>query len=266
MGITINRFLITTLSLLFSLSLSNAQSLAASLQSYKKSYDIKISDIPAKNISGVTFHPLSKTLYVIDNHDPAIYEITLLGNLIRTISLTDFEDTEGIAYQSDNYFFIVEERKANCVRIKIPESNPCNVSRKRAAVINIADNWENNGLEGVAYVAVTRSLYLVKESHPSRLYKVSLDTDNNPKSIQKNKPFNIEGIKGDAAGISVLSDGNFLIVNQEKDRLIGYDPKGNVLSELDLDMDDPEGVTINPENNTIYVVGEPNKLYVFARH
>ena len=252
--------------LFLAVSLSTAQSPAATLHVYKKSYGTKISDIPAKNISGITFHPLSKTLYVIDNHNPAVYEITLLGNVIRAISLNGFEDTEGIAYQSDNFFFVVEERRANCLRITIPASSPCTISREEATIIRIADNWENNGLEGVAYNTVTRSLYLVKESHPPQLYTVPLDSNNNPKAILKNMPFNIEEVKGDAAGIFVFPDGNVLIVNQEKDRLVGYDQHGTVLSELDLDMDDPEGVTVNLEDNTIYVVGEPKKLFVFSQH
>ncbi len=265
MAIIRKLFFFTILSFIFTVFSSVAKSPAESLAIYEKIYKTTISDIPVKNISGITFHPVSKTLYVIDNNNPTIYEISLFGKVIRTISLLGFEDTEGIAYQSDNYFFIVEERKANCIRIQLPKTNSCQISREKGTIVNIADNWENNGLEDVAYVALTNTLYLIKESNPSQLYTLILDHDCNPKNIYMNKPFNIEGMKGDVAGIYALLDGNFLIVNQEKDRLVGYNPNGKVLSELDLDMDDPEGVTVNPEDNTIYVVGEPRKLYVFAQ-
>lgn len=244
---------------------AKAQSIAASLACYKKVYKTKISGISAKNLSGITFRPESKTLYLIDNKNPTVYEVTTSGKLIRRIALYGFEDTEGIAYQSDNYFFIVEERKANCIRILLPQTGSGPVLREKGFILSIAEDFENEGLEDVAYSAVTNTVYLVKECNPSRLYSVTLDSSGNPAACYKNKPFDIENIRGDAAGIYALSDGNFLLVNQEKDELVGYSSDGELLSELDLDMDDPEGVTINPDNGTIYIVGEPKKLYVFAK-
>jgi hypothetical protein len=62
-----------------------------------------------------------------------------------------------------------------------------------------------------------------------------------------------------------LNDGNFIIVNQEQNKLEGYGPKGEPLSSLSLGMAKPEGLAIDTADGTLYVVGEPLEFGVFRK-
>ena len=239
------------------------QSIASSLGLYQKTFETDITGISGTSSSGVTFYPGTGTLYVVDDANTTVYEISTTGSLIRSITLSGFDDTEGIAYQSGMFFFIVEERLANVLRVQLPQSGSGPVSWDSCAVLSIADDWGNSGLEGVSYCASTNTVYAVKEIDPPRLYRITLDSNDNPANFFENDPFNIEGISGDAADIYALSDGNFLILSQEENKLIGYSDTGEILSELSLGMTKPEGITIDPNDSTIYVVGEPRELFVF---
>lgn len=242
---------------------ASAQSIASSLALYQKTFETDISGISGTSSSGVTFYPGTGTLYVVDDANTTVYEISTTGSLIRSITLSGFDDTEGIAYQSGNHFFIVEERIANVLRVQLPQTGSGPVLWDSCAVLSIAENWGNSGLEDVAYCTNTNMVYAVKELGPSALYRITLDSNGDPTNFFENDPFSIEGISGDAAGMYALSDGNFLILNQEENKLIGYSSTGEVLSELSLGMTKPEGITIDPNDSTIYVVGEPRQLFVF---
>lgn len=242
----------------------SAQSIASSLAKYQKKFGEDISGISATSISGIAFHPTSKTLYVVDDANTTVYEISMTGSLIRSITLSGFTDTEGIAYQSGDYFFIVEEGLANLLRVEIPQTGSGPVNWDSCVVLSIASDWGNTGLEDVSYLASTNTVYAVKEVDPPRLYRIILDKNGDPVDFFENDPFNIEESSGDAAGICALSDGNFLILNQKENKLIGYSGTGENLSELSLeDMTKPEGVTIDTSDSSIYVVGEPRQLFLF---
>lgn len=241
----------------------SAQSIATNLAKFKKIFGEDLAGIPVSSISGVTFHPTSRTLYMVDDENTTVYEISTSGSLIRYIALSGFDDTEGIAYQSGNYFFITEERLANLLRVPLPATGSGPVSWDGCTVLSLAENWGNSGLEGVAYCASDTTVYAIKELAPPRLYRIALNTNGDPTDFFENDPFNIENINGDAAGIYALSDGTFLIVNQEDNKLIGYSAIGEKLSELSLNMTKPEGITVDESDSTIYVVGEPRQLFIF---
>jgi len=241
------------------------QSIVASLGKYQKESEINISGISATSISGVSFHPTSKTLYIVDDAVTEVYEISTTGDLLRTITLSGFDDTEGIAYQSGMYFFIAEEREANVVRAQLPQAGSGTVAWDDCSVLSIGDNWGNTGLEDVAYCASTNTAYAIKEVLPPRLYSITLDSNGDPVSFNENDPFNIENNTGDAAGLFALPDSTIIILSQEDNKLFGYNSTGSMLSELPLGMSKPEGVTIDLSDSTIYVVGEPRELFVFKK-
>jgi uncharacterized protein YjiK len=247
--------------LIFTYSI-DAQSIASSLAQYKKVLSTTISGITTTSISGATYHPGSKTIYVVDDADTVVFEVDTSGKLIRKILLSGFEDTEGIAYQAGDKFFIVEERRGNIVRVTIPQTGSNPVMWSNSVILNIAQNMGNTGLEDVAYVSPDK-VYAVKEMSPARMYTVQLDNSGNPVSFIADSPFNIGGFSGDAAGLYALADGNFLILNQEENKCIGYNSQGVKLSELPTAMTKPEGLTVNSSDGIIYVVGEPREFSVF---
>jgi len=240
-------------------------SIAASLAGYVQALGIEqIDGIPDSNVSGVAYNPNTKTLFLVDNNTCTIYELSKGGVVLRTIRTTGFEDMEGIAFQKDSFFFVTEEQRGNIDRIVIPEKGNGMLHEINAAVFNVAKGFGNSGLEGVSYCVSNATVYSVKEKDPPRLYRIVLDSVGNPKEAFPNDPFNLENNSGDAADIFALADGNFILDNQEENKLIGYGPTGLKLSELKLpQMTQPEGITVDTSDATIYVVGEKRQFFVF---
>jgi uncharacterized protein YjiK len=224
-----------------------------------------VAGVSAKSFSGVAYHPDTKSLYVVDNDNANIYELSTTGALLRTIATSGIVDPEGIAYQGDDYFLLTEEGLANIVRLKVPRTGTGPLPKSGGTVLNIGPDMANSGIEGVAYCAAGKTAYAVKEIGPPRLYHIVLDGSGIPVSSTPDDPFDIGSKQGDAADIYALDDGNFIVVNQEQGKLEGYGPQGQALSSLPLGMSKPEGLAVDPGTGTLYVVGEPAEVSVFRK-
>jgi len=241
-----------------------AQSPAASLSAYQAAARVAhVTGGSAKSFSGAAFHPGTRTLYVIDNDNASVYELDTAGALRRTLATSGLTDPEGIAYQSDDYFLITEEGLANIVRLKLPRSGTGPIARSTGTVFNLGPNMANSGIEGVAYRVRDKTAFAAKETDPPRLYRIALDSAGAPAASFPDQPFDIQAKAGDAADLAALEDGNFILVDQEQDRLEGYDAQGRLLSTLVLGMAKPEGLAFDASTGTIYMVGEPDEFAVF---
>ena len=63
--------------------------------------------------SAVTYNWDTDTLFAVGDEGTAIVEISKTGELISTMSLQGFRDTEGLTYIGDNQFVVIEERLQN---------------------------------------------------------------------------------------------------------------------------------------------------------
>jgi uncharacterized protein YjiK len=245
---------------------AQAQSIAAVLPAYQKTLSIaSVAGVTASSFSGVALHQANSALFVVDNGNANVYELTVTGTVVRTISTSGITDPEGIGYYRLNTFFIAEEGKSNILRVDIPATGTGPLDWSSVPALNLASNWGNTGVEGISYCGANNTLYAVKEINPPRLYRITLDNTGAFQTSYENDPFNIESNAGDAADIYALSDGNFIIVNQEQNRLEGYGPNGEPLSRLSLGMTKPEGIAIDTADGTIYIVGEPREFCVFKK-
>lgn len=245
---------------------SASQSIAASLSQYTAVRAVaSVAGINAKSLSGVAFHGDTRTLYVVDNDNAVIYELDTLGTLKRSITTTGITDPEGIVHQGDDFFLLTEEGLGNVVRLKLPRAGAGPVSKSSGASLNLAPNLANSGIEGVAWRASNRTAYAVKEIDPPRIYRIACDASGVPTAATPDDPFNLSGKSGDAADLFALNDGNFLVVNQEQNRLEGYDAQGKLLGNLPLGMAKPEGIAVDTVTGTLYVVGEPLEFKAFKQ-
>ncbi len=202
-------------------------------------------------------------LYAVDNGNATIYELSLSGNVLRTIPTSGVGDLEGICHFRDDLFFIAEEGRSKILRAIIPQTGTATINLSGVPYLNLASDWANTGLEGVSFRQADNTLYAVKEINPSRLYRITLNDTGGFLKYYPNEPFNIENKAGDAADILALNDGDFIIVNQEQRRLEGYGAKGEPLSTLSLEMNKPEGITLDTSDGTLYLVGEPREFCVY---
>ena len=67
------------------------------------------------NASGLTYSAKRDSLFVVLDQPQRVVEITFDGSLKRKIDLNKFQDTEGIAWVTEDIFAIAEEGKCNIV-------------------------------------------------------------------------------------------------------------------------------------------------------
>lgn len=249
--------------LLFLTSLSAAQSIAEILVDYEMvtKYEVQSTD---SNFSGVAFDPNTGTLLVVDNNSCNIHELTTSGQHVNSIKLNGFNDVEGIAFQADNYFLVCEERNGNVIRINLPQSRSGSINKNDCQVLFILKDNSNSGIEDVTYMSSRKICFAVKEKRPTAIFRLLFDNTGKPVEYQEISTFSWSGLEGDAAGIYALEDGNILILNEIGKKIIGMDSTGRVLSEIIIDMNQPEGITCNEDDGTIYVIGEKRELATFS--
>lgn len=144
-------------------------------------------EIFGANLSGLTWSPVTQSLYGIQNADfKAIYELSRDGQVIRVIRTStypgeSFEDPEAICWVQGSTFAIADERLRQITLVdiglerwhpRVPKSPSrtfslqAGVSVTSTFVADLAAN-NNNGLEGIAYDPTADCFYGVLEGQGS---------------------------------------------------------------------------------------------------
>ena len=219
------------------------------------------------NLSGVTYSPKTDTLFAITNAPRFVYELSKKGEILRTIELLGFNDTEDITYIEDDLFAIVDEENKTFYVVRIKENQTSiNIFESIKQVKLDYNYFENFGLEGITYNKTKDEFYLVNERLPKKVISVeglmsgkTLKIKTLDNLIKNNyylsdlSAIHFDNIKKE---LFLLSDESKILamVNQEGDFISFFDIKADpYLSK----MIHPEGVTTDNDGN-IYIVGEPN--------
>ncbi len=248
-------------------------------------------DIPVSgndDLSGITYNPLTNTLFMVINGAAIAYETTLTGTVLRNITLNGFDDTEGIVHLGGTQYAVTEERRGRITFFDITSSTNIVNYNSNASYVQLPGSWNNNqGLEGVSFSPGTNNMYVVKEKTPKAYYEFPfpnslpqvLSTISEPCDLQLN-PFNFGDVSGMHhlginAGFSQIDvNEHLLILSHESLALIETDPSCGEVSRLNLaaggangtiptSLSQPEGVTMD-NNGVLYIVSEPNDLYIFT--
>lgn len=228
------------------------------------------------NASGLTYRASSNTLFMVVNNPEKILELSLDGKVLRSISLTGFEDTEGIAHIEGQKFAILEERRSAVNFITISrDTRDIKKSDTNSFTLNIFPNSEKNqGLEGISIDHATGDIYLVKEKSPRALYKISglLDNDSD---ISISIPWDMEAASSKMDDLSGLfftpQSRRLLVLSHESFTLSEFGLAGEHFSDMDLrrsnhtlsdTISQAEGVTMTADGS-LYIISEPNLLYRF---
>jgi uncharacterized protein YjiK len=207
-----------------------------------KTFSLKISEP-----SGVALN--KGKLWIVSDRKNTIYQTDLEGNEISTIKMK-IADMEGITFVDDSFLAIVKEVSREIILIDL-EGNE--ISRTSLQI----DGNKNSGLEGITYNPINEHFYILNEKDPVLL----IETDKNLKEISRKKINNVK----DLSGISYSQKDNCLWLLSDEDRkIIKASLQGEFISEYKIDVNQPEGIAIDDENNLIYVVSDKEeKLYVF---
>lgn len=227
--------------------------------------------------SGLSWSPLSNTLFTVTGRIPKLVELSLEGEVLRVVELRGFSDPEGVEVLSDGRIAIIDERAATLTAFYLPLDADFIDGAALASISLAAMSGGNKGAEGIAWDARNQRLLLAKERSPFGLFSL---------------PFP-ELADGLAPAVSVLEElpskqifmrdfsslaidqrtGHLLVLSDESRMLLELDPQGNPVSFISLAMGfngltrsikQAEGVAMDAQG-TIYIVSEPNLFYVFKK-
>jgi uncharacterized protein YjiK len=231
------------------------------------------------DLSALTYDPDRKSLVGVTNGKPQLIELSLGGELLRSIPLIGFGDPEAIEYVSPGVYVISDERLQRLLRIELDE---------RTRAIDAADLQQlslgigqsgNKGFEGLAYDVAGKRLFVAKERDPVRIYEIEgfpYAGDGQPLAIHvsENRERDADLFVRDLSSLQFHApSGHLLALSDESRLVVELDVQGKPLSSLSLsagdhglakDVPQAEGIAMGPDG-TLYVVSEPNLFYVFRK-
>ena len=267
------RGLITAASLLLGQALGQAEE-STRLDQYTLAKGPVVIGGVSQNASGLTYHAGRDSLFVVLDSPQRIVEINLDGSLKRKISLNKFEDTEGIVWMEEDRFAVAEEAHGNIVLIEL-EPKDGGVSWKKAKKLNLDIKVNTtNGLEGIAYDPLAMRFFVAREKRSPAVFKIippKPESDAPPTSILMSLAgrglHDISGLHYDAKNerLLILSHESACVVEANKygietSRLLLRGGKAG----LSRTIFKAEGVALD-KRGTLYIVSEPNLLYVFKK-
>lgn len=248
-------------------------------------YEVTIEARPVegvgKNLSALTYDPDRNSLFSVTNAGPAsLVEMTLDGELLRTIELRGFQDPEGIEYVAAGHYVITDERSQTLVDVQIDDDTTLvDASDRPTMSIGIGTNG-NKGFEGVAYDRTARRLLVAKERDPVRIYEVTGFPDLNDADTPATIGVSQDIDRDEGLFVRDLSSldydertGHLLVLSDESRLLLELESNGKPISSLSLragqngleaSVPQAEGVATDGKGG-LYLISEPNLFYRFEK-
>lgn len=216
----------------------------------------------ASESSAITWNWDSDTLFVLGDEGDHITELSRSGQVLGSMALSGFNDTEALTYTGNGRFVIGEERLQDVYQLSYQAG--ATVARGSLKSVSLGPTVGNVGLEGISYDRSNGQFVTVKEKSPQAVQFGSIDFDNGTHTMTSLFTPNLGVL--DLADVQVLpGSGNLLVFSQESSRLLEVSRSGVVLSSLDFSAlsGSTEGVTITADG-TIYLTDETPNVYVFS--
>jgi uncharacterized protein YjiK len=251
---------------------ATAQVASVDLATYSLRSTINLPASPLLETSALTYVWDTDRLVTIPDSTEGVFELSLSGAILSQMSMTGFEDVEGITYLGAGRFAIAEERQQRVYRFTYVPGGT--LARSMLQSAPLGSPIGNEGIEGVSFEPLTGFTFAVKEKNPTRVLRASIDYKAGTASFTD--LFNPASLGVlDLADVAVLStvpslvgtsdQDNLLLLSQASARLLEVSRTGVVLSQLSLTgiATTAEGVTIDPRG-VIYICDETPRLYVYA--
>jgi len=238
---------------------------------------IAISEIP-EDLSGMCYNPETELFYTVRNSTgfEQIYIINKQSEVVGSILLEGFYDTEGITYLGNDTYAIAEERDRRIVFVEINNNTGSSINHPGLGYFEVTDPGlgYNVGFEGLAYDFNADQLYIGKEggvaggiSYDPKMYLVDSPfskigtTINNPTEAFSQFPSCTNGANFDISGLEYTDQNTLLLISEKCELLYELNPQtGAVIATRDYShFSDPEGVALI-NSNDLWVVGETNEI------
>ena len=227
--------------------------------------------------SGLSWSPLSNTLFTVTGRIPKLAELSLDGEVLRVVELRGFSDPEGVEVLSDGRIAIIDERRGLLTAFYLPLDAQFIDGETLPSISLGAMAPGNKGFEGVAWDARNQRILLAKERSPFGLFSLPFP------EIEEGVPEHVQSLQELPSAQIFMRDfsslaidqrtGHLLVLSDESRMLLELDEQGNPVSFISLAMGfngltrsikQAEGVAMDGDG-TIYIVSEPNLFYVFEK-
>ena len=227
--------------------------------------------------SGLSWSPLSNTLFTVTGRIPKLVELSLTGDILREVELRGFSDPEGVEVLSDGRIAIIDERRGQLTAFYLPPDAQFIDGGTLESLNLSAVAASNKGFEGIAWDARNQRILLAKERSPFGLFSLPFPDQKDGDSSAPQALFELPSKQVFMRDLSSLAidqrTGHLLVLSDESRMLLELDTQGNPVSFISLavgfngltrSIKQAEGVAIDAQG-TIYIVSEPNLFYVFKK-
>lgn len=234
------------------------------LSNYQFSRSFILPGAQAAEASAITWNWDNGNLFVLGDEGDALVEVSRAGTVVSTMTLTGFDDTEGLTYLGAGQFVITEERLQDAYLLTYTPGG--SIARASLPFASLGPTVGNVGVEGISFDPLTGQYFFVKEKTPQAVNQASIDFGAGSAAVTSLFDPSFLNLL-DLSDISVLSavpmfvgtpdQNTLLIYSQESARLLAVSRAGSVLSSFDFAAlsTEAEGVTIDA-NGMIYVAAE----------
>lgn len=232
----------------------------------------------AGNLSGLTFNDETGTLFAAINRPARVVELTIEGELLRSIDVDGVRDMESITHVGGSRFVVADERSNGLYAIEL-EAQTTQVEAHPMGQLPVRSVHRNQGVEALSWDEHNNRLLVGQERFPVRVLSLentpglSTPTGADPGQDWLRCGF-WSWFIGDLSGLTThRSSGNLLVLSDQSAVLIEYSRSGQPISMLPLwqgqhglerRVPQAEGVAMAPDG-TLFVVSEPNLFYRFEK-
>jgi uncharacterized protein YjiK len=243
------------------------------LPGYQAVLQIEVPGFEKEEFSDLSYNPATDTLFTVSGKQPLLIELSLEGQLLRSIPIIGAANLEGVAVLEDGYLAVTDERQHNLTIFKL-DANTRELRTEQAVQqvdLGYSDS-ANKGFEGLAWDKRNQRLLLGKEKNPLLLFGLPSDGRKVTGPLQELGP--LDAHMTDLAALAVdPRSGQILALSQESHLLLSlnqqYQPQSFIallrgLNGLDHYIPQAEGVALDGAGN-LYMVSERNKFYAFRQ-
>ncbi|WP_312930094.1 SdiA-regulated domain-containing protein [Stutzerimonas nitrititolerans] len=254
---------------------TDAEQRAASiwLPDYELVLETTLAGLEEDETSGLTWDPATGTLFTVTGQNPQLVEFTTGGVVLRRIRLTGFSDPEAVEALDDGRLGIVDERRRLVAVFRLaPDVESLDLDDLARYDLGF-DDAGNKGFEGLAWNPRTQRMLLAKERDPQGLFELPFPGEDGAAGVLEALPGQ-DLLVRDISSVAIdPRTGHTLMLSDESRLLVELDRLGRPRSFISLfgglnglvdGIEQAEGVAMDGEGN-IYVVGEPNRFFVFSR-
>ncbi len=207
-------------------------------------------DIDVIEPSGLAINSSKNVLYTVSDHTNKVYKLSMKGKVLQSFNY-EGNDLEGVSMYKEGKLLLADERLKNIVELEMSTGGT------KTHHINYDNEQSNAGIEGVTYNSKTKTIYIVNEKNPDKLFHLN----DNFKVINN---YDLD-FANDYSGLFYEASTEVLwILSDESQSIYKCDIKGKMLSSYVITIHKPEGIAVT--DNKIYIVSDSQEqLYVYKK-